>query len=511
MSAHGLTAPTVRPFVAARWRTLAGPAVLGLVLVASAALRLRDLGARSLWIDELFGIALGAQDLSTTLAVLYGDEANMALYYLLMASWVRLVGGSADELWMRLPSVVFGVASLWALYRVGAELDCPALGLVAAALAAANAFHVEMAQEARAYTLWIFWVCLAWWALVRALRTGRRPAWLAYAGFTALAVYSHFFTAFFVVPQVVLVLARRSLVELRSQAVSGVIVAGLCLPLLPFFLFSYDDSYITHVRRSDLGDLIEVVRSLAGSTTPLLAAYVVFGTLGTTIAVRRARRTRRPGDVALALAPLLWAAVPIALVFTLSYVKPMFKDRYLFAATPALALWAATGIVALRPRAVATLTAILFVGASLAPALGDAKFRQDENWRAAIGYVTAGARADDGAIFISKRGQLGYEYYGGWLSRTPPEMPRPEMLEPFDWRELATAETNYRALASGTARLPDFAARHPRIWLVLSHEFDSTFDGDTSQAVRDWLTRRGYAARQRSFQNVRVLLYERRV
>jgi hypothetical protein len=68
----------------------------------------------------------------------------------------------------------------------------------------------------------------------------------------------------------------------------------------------------------------------------------------------------------------------------------------------------------------------------------------------------------------------------------------------------------YRALTSGTTRLPDFSARHPRIWLVVSHEFDSTFDGDTSEAVRTWLSRRGYSARQRSFQNVRVLLYERR-
>jgi len=83
-------------------------------------------------------------------------------------------------------------------------------------------------------------------------------------------------------------------------------------------------------------------------------------------------------------------------------------------------------------------------------------------------------------------------------------------MEPFDWDELAASEGYYRALSSGTGALPDFAANHRRIWLVLSHEFDATFDGDTSEGVRSWLSRRGYAARQRSFQNVRVLLYERR-
>ena len=84
------------------------------------------------------------------------------------------------------------------------------------------------------------------------------------------------------------------------------------------------------------------------------------------------------------------------------------------------------------------------------------------------------------------------------------------MLEPFNWDELAASEEYYRSLtAAGRAQLPEFADQHRRIWLVLSHEFDSTFDGDTSESVRTWLTRRGYAARQRSFTNVRVLLYER--
>ena len=137
-----------------RRRRVSPLVALGIVIVIGLALRLRDLGTRSLWVDELFSVGLAAQHPSTILTVLYGEEANMALYYAFMFVWVRLVGADADEAWMRLPSVLFGVAGLWALYRLGSRLDRPATGLVAAALAAVNAYHIEMSQEARAYTMW---------------------------------------------------------------------------------------------------------------------------------------------------------------------------------------------------------------------------------------------------------------------------------------------------------------------------------------------------------------------
>jgi hypothetical protein len=187
---------------------------------------------------------------------------------------------------------------------------------------------------------------------------------------------------------------------------------------------------------------------------------------------------------------------------------------------PAFPLLAAIGLMSLRPEAILPRLRILWLLRPIATAAVIAlalvvvrnglEIRQSENWRAAVAYLEASAEADDGWIFISKRGQLGYEYYAGWLAGGKPGATRPDILEPFSWDELAASETYYRSLSSGTTRLPDFSARHRRIWLVLSHEFDSTFDGDTSEAVRSWLTRRGYAARQRGFQNIRVILYERR-
>lgn len=131
-----------------RLRTTQSSIVIGLMLAIVMGvgfwLRARDLADRSLWVDELFSVGIAAQTLPTILTVLYGEEANMALYYLLMAVWVQIVRADASEFWIRLPSVLFGVAGLWAMYRLGSRLDRPATGLVAALLGAVNAYHIEM-------------------------------------------------------------------------------------------------------------------------------------------------------------------------------------------------------------------------------------------------------------------------------------------------------------------------------------------------------------------------------
>jgi hypothetical protein len=233
--------------------------------------------------------------------------------------------------------------------------------------------------------------------------------------------------------------------------------------------------------------------------------------VGVGVGVWRAARARSQAELGRALAPLLWLLVPVLTIFLLSYVKPMFKERYLFAAMPAFPLLAALGLMALRPALLRLVVGLAVIGLAAVPIVTGLEIRQSENWRGAVAHLEASMEPSDGMIFISKRGQLGYEYYGGWLAGGRPGAVRPDFLESFDWIDRANSQEYYRGITSGTSRLPEFAARHPRIWVVLSHEFDSTFDGDTSEALRTWLTRRGYAARLRSFQNIRVLLYERRV
>lgn len=127
-----------------RWFFLA--AVLGLAFW----LRLVQVG-ESLWLDELhtsWVVADGGRQLVSRAAV--GNQSPV--YFALVWCVTRLV--SANEFWLRLPSVLAGVAlavgAYWAVVRWTAS---PLAGLLAALLVAVDRNCVFYGQEARPYAL----------------------------------------------------------------------------------------------------------------------------------------------------------------------------------------------------------------------------------------------------------------------------------------------------------------------------------------------------------------------
>ena len=279
---------------------------------------------------------------------------------------------------------------------------------------------------------------------------------------------------------------------------------------MPFFLANSDGSQILHVRQSGPQDVFNLIRLFAGASTPLLVAYASLALIGVGVTVYRAARSTSRADFGRAVAPLFWLLVPVLTIFLLSYVKPMFKERYLFGAMPAFPLLAALGLMALRPLLVRPL-----VGPRRRrPGAGADRERPGDPPERELARRRCLHRRERPA---RRRRDLHLEARPARLrvlrrlaGRRPPSGRAPD--DPGVVR-LGRARRLRGVLpfahAPAASALPEFADRHQRIWLVLSHEFDSTFDGDTSESIRTWLTRRGYAARQRSFTNVRVLLYER--
>ena len=108
-----------------------------------------------------------------------------------------------------------------------------------------------------------------------------------------VAFYAHFFTVFVIVAQVVVVALRARVREWRILVASGIGVAALCLPFLPFFMVNSDGSQILHVAPSDLDDLFELFRLFAGASMPLLVAYAVLASEWQSASQRTGHRERR--------------------------------------------------------------------------------------------------------------------------------------------------------------------------------------------------------------------------
>ena len=163
------------------WLAVAG--VSGLALW----LRAYTVTLQSLWFDEVL-TAIGSQNLAWVVHTpqIFGHPP---LQYL--TSW--LVGGSAaDEWWLRLPSLVAGVATVAGLAALGRRLFGPATGLLAGFALAVSPLHVEIAQLARPYALFLLFTVLSLGALIGALDRGRARDWLWFSVLLTLNLYTHY-------------------------------------------------------------------------------------------------------------------------------------------------------------------------------------------------------------------------------------------------------------------------------------------------------------------------------
>jgi len=93
-------------------------------------------------------------------------------YYLLMLAWTRRLGSTLFSL--RLPSVLFGLASIPLAYALGLLNKQRAAGLLAAAMLALNGQQVFWSQLAKSYAMGCFLGLLATVLLVLASKAGAR-------------------------------------------------------------------------------------------------------------------------------------------------------------------------------------------------------------------------------------------------------------------------------------------------------------------------------------------------
>ena len=203
--------------------------ILAAVIVVGAAIRLATLGTQSYWTDE----ATTVHDIRQSFGgLLHQVHRTRRRRRSTSSSPGCGRSCSAPARWgLRSLSAMLGIGAIPIVYLCGRELVSRAAGLVAAALAAVSPFMVWYSQEARSYMLFAVLSGLSFLFCARAWkrRTDRDVVW--WAVFSALAVLTHFFAAFLVAPEALMLLYRlRSRVSML--AAGAVLVAQLAvLPL----------------------------------------------------------------------------------------------------------------------------------------------------------------------------------------------------------------------------------------------------------------------------------------
>jgi mannosyltransferase len=392
------------------------------LLVLAAALRFSTLGLQSFWYDEAFTpVHVLHASLGATLRSVVHTENTPPLWYVLIWAWSRVFGAGAVAL--RLPSAVFGVATVAVAWAIGSELTGRrATAIAAAAFVAVNPLFVWYSQEARAYGLFVLTSALAMLCFLRAQQqpTPRRLA--AFVLTASLALLSHYFAAFLLAPMIVMLLlhggARRRATLLACAAL--VIVGLALLPLasaqgghgaqwigewaLTSRLQAIPQYYLTGYAGAPLGHGIE-----------LLVALPVLAGLGYGLWSVLEPREERGALIALAIVAC-GVLLPIVLIaFGADYLAP----RNLVAAMIPLSAMIAVIVTARRAGRTGAVLAVLIALAGLAITIDvDLSPRlQRGDWRDVAkvlrGNAAAGTRISAGERVITtvELGAAPLEYY----------------------------------------------------------------------------------------------------
>ncbi len=169
--------------------------ILAAILIIAAALRIWKLDA-PLWYDEIVTLTDYLRLPLDRLLVTYSSFNNHPFYSLEAKLFVDALG---EAPWvLRMPAMLFGLGSIWLVWRIARTLVGAPAALLAAALTSLSYHHIWFSQNARGYTELMFW-SLAMYALFKAnLGAASLRGWGLFALCVAAGGYTHLTAGFFV-------------------------------------------------------------------------------------------------------------------------------------------------------------------------------------------------------------------------------------------------------------------------------------------------------------------------
>ncbi len=429
---------------------------------------------------------------------------NGPLYFFLLRGWVGLAGSS--EYALRFLSLWFGVVAVPLVYILGRRLKGPMTGAATALLVAASPYLVWYSQEVKMYTLLPALVLLALYSLRRAADGGGKNWWAVSIVASSLAFYTHIWSALLVPVEGVLLASwwPRWRKRWRGALVS---LALLTLPYLPLALWQVPSTFVhreTGFPPHTLGEMAAILLNgwstgIGGRGWPW-GAVVCGGAAVLGLVERRLRacpaRAGWPTDLGLAG----WMVVPLLGIWFVSLWQPLFTDRYLIWAAPALYLLVGAGLAFLwqkgRWPAVLLLAAILtFFGLNLHY---QATHPIKSDLRAAAAYLEERYRPGDLLIFQIPHIRYTFDYYFG----------------PDDYTWADGLYTNHRqpdgsyllSEARAEAWMALFTQGQQTVWLLAS-EVEMW---DERNLVQRWLEANGERGSVAHFARVDVFQYRLR-
>lgn len=290
---------------------------VGGITLLALILRLYHLDFNSIWLDEAFTyfyIQQGWIDIFRNIAT----DCHPPLFY-----WITklvMIFGSGDW-WLRLLPTIIGTATIPVFYFIGREFS-DGTAIVTGLLLAVSPFHIAYSQEARMYTLLLFFFSLSFLYFLR-----RR--YIIAAVFGGLCFWTHFYSA--ISYMMLWVLQEKDLVK------SSLVYLAFTLFLIPpaLAMFTGKTSGAPQWGWPGYHLVIEGFRQMLGYgfwLPILMLALIILG-----CRYLWGNNRARLFQLVIFIAAVSWISMDV------SFLMPM-TPRYLITLMPALLLLVALGI-----------------------------------------------------------------------------------------------------------------------------------------------------------------------
>ncbi len=395
-----------RNFPLGGWRTQTAM-LLCAALVVGSVLRFFRLGSRELSIDEsLSWFAAAAPSVADLLRIQHGvDSGKLAIHELALRGWMHMFGESEGAL--RAMSALIGSLSIVLVFVLAREIVSAVsatetedrrqgrIYLIAAASAllfAVGLPAVEIARQARMYSMMQAWILAQVIFILRARRLGGLANYAGLAIFTALAVATNF-SALLVLGAEGLWLVYLFICDARGAEPARIGTAwrlGTAIVFAMILLLPFTSGFENGAVGLERGDFNWI--HLPGRWEPFATfesglgswpfpLFMLFATVG---GVRMWRMHREE-----ALLALLWILLPPIALFAGSYiVTPMLVTRYLISSFVPVFILTAIGIESIPAETYRALALVAIVSLSILRDSSDLR-PGDDRWHRACELALA--------------------------------------------------------------------------------------------------------------------------
>ncbi len=540
--------PTFWQRVGAGWVGVPSRVWCLVFFVVALGFNLYRLGSSSIWFDEAFSVELARQPLPLLWRIIWGPEPNMELYYLFLHYWLAftaLLGLHPVEWVVRLPSAIFAALSTVMVFLLGRRFLGLLCGLLAASLYLLNDLQLVYAQQTRSYSMQLFLLCLACYALFSALTVDspsrQKRWWVCFVVVMALSVYAHLFSllvlfALLCAVGVLLLLpnAWRTAVRYRLPALlfSLLCIFVLIIPALLESLHGAKTDWLPDPRLHDIYGLFLTMSGesklfllLNAACCAIVLAWLLLPPIWPGFVAHEGERSgggsgraglaARPEDFSrqampVAFALLCWLVVPVVVSFIVSHGSTrLFSSRYLVVVVPPFCLLVAPGVALLRWRVVQAVMIVVVLLAAFSVVPHYYASAQVEDWNAATFWLEQHYRPGDGLVCydnaVEQGCQISVQYYldayptGAHFTADTPGA--------FSWQQFGPANpTSGPDAATDPTALSTFSAHHPRLFFIVGRLPDAAAAARANAALH-WLDSHYHFIAQIVTRTVTVRLY----